>query len=68
MEIYSLYSVESTESQENKKNPEAKYYLQWVWKSGTSAIPGMHVSPELILHLLVSRRHLDPHIVMLYWL
>ena len=28
----------------------------------------MPVTPELLLHLLVSLRHLDPHIAMLYWL
>ena len=45
-------SVDSTESQENKKKTAAKYYLQWGWNPGTSAIPTMHVTPELVPNLL----------------
>ena len=61
MEIYSAQSVDSSESR--KKNSTAKYYLQWGWNTGTSAILAIHsaqnVTLELIPRFLVSLRLLD---------
>ena len=63
----SVDSLYFTESWENIKDPVVKYYMQWGWNPGPLLFQSSMLLSELSPHALVSLRHLDSHIFMLYW-